>query len=287
MSVENFVYKYFVEPQYLSGAYNIYNTAVYGLILVAVLVPLYKFLKRLDVDLDEKFYLGMLPFIFLGVSIRVMTDVGYFPKLFIPIYRSIEFSPMVSPGTYFLVFVPALFSVVIAAYLKKYKKIEAYKTLLGLGVLTFASFNLYFYTIRQQGSVGWSPFAPVAVGFLSFTFIGAYYYFIENFKQYPICGYLKQKIPFVLVATHLYDASTTFVGIQFYGFWEKHVLPNFLIGLFGPFVMFALKLAVVPLVVYMLRDVEDKTERSLLYFAIFTLGIAPGTRNLLLTLLSA
>ena len=69
MAVEEFIYKYFVETQVVSGGYNIVNTLTYGIVLIAILVPLYKLLKKLKIELDEKFYLGMMPFLILGANV--------------------------------------------------------------------------------------------------------------------------------------------------------------------------------------------------------------------------
>ena len=89
-----------------------------------------------------------------------------------------------------------------------------------------------------------------------------------------------------LFAAHFLDGAATYLGIELYGYSEKHVLPDFLIGLFGTAaVMLPLKAGVVFLVVYML-DVIYKDElhenRSLLMLVkllILTLGLAPGTRD--------
>lgn len=89
-----------------------------------------------------------------------------------------------------------------------------------------------------------------------------------------------------LFAAHFLDGAATYLGIERYGYTEKHVLPEFLIDLFGTAaIMLPLKAGVVFLVIYMLDVVyKDELEenRSLLMLVkllILTLGLAPGTRD--------
>ncbi|HDN81112.1 MAG TPA: DUF63 family protein [Methanomicrobia archaeon] len=83
-----------------------------------------------------------------------------------------------------------------------------------------------------------------------------------------------------LIAAHVFDASTTFTGIYFYNYWEQHVLPSFLIGVTGAWIMFPIKIFIVILALYIAKDVEDENVKNFLKLIIFILGIGPGTRNL-------
>jgi len=89
---------------------------------------------------------------------------------------------------------------------------------------------------------------------------------------------------------HFLDAAATFVGIDYFSYSEKHVLPSFLIDVTGTAaVMFPLKFLIVVLIVYMI-DVYYKKEleesgfenfQGLLKLAIIVLGLAPGMRDML------
>ena len=100
--------------------------------------------------------------------------------------------------------------------------------------------------------------------------------------------YWKRPMNLVIMYAHLLDASATFTALQWFTYGEKHVLPNFLIGLTGtPAVMFPLKAIVIAVVLYVL-DVEIKKDLeknvllgTLIRVAILVLGLAPGTRDLL------
>lgn len=89
-----------------------------------------------------------------------------------------------------------------------------------------------------------------------------------------------------LFYVHFYDATTTFVGVDFMGYWEQHVVPRFLIGLTGTAaVMYVLKFVVLYTALWIMVKLEEEgEEEELLDFikmVIFILGFAPGTRNLL------
>ncbi|RLF84739.1 hypothetical protein DRN34_05250, partial [Thermococci archaeon] len=89
-----------------------------------------------------------------------------------------------------------------------------------------------------------------------------------------------------LFYAHFYDATTTFVGVDFLGYWEQHVLPRYLMNLTGTAaVMYLLKFSVLMIALYLMEELqESESEKELMDFikmVMFILGFAPGTRNLL------
>jgi Predicted membrane protein len=90
------------------------------------------------------------------------------------------------------------------------------------------------------------------------------------------------------------DATSTVIGIEVFGYYEKHVLPAYLIELTGTaFVMYPLKLAIFFLVVWLLdkgleKAMESESEKekeqvgqvkNAIKFVIIILGLAPAIRN--------
>ena len=276
--IEEFLVRYFVNPIAADSGYNIVNTLVFAIVLIGVIPLLTRLFERTKVKLDLKFYIAMMPLVVLGASVRALVDFGYYPPLYIHLTQKIFLALLITPGIYFLIFLPALLSVALAPFAKKRWKIEEYKFIAILGTACLTITHLLLYTLYlQPGSAGFRILPLLLV--LAFGGLMTYLFYLFSDKFFP---FFRKKIPFVLVATHLFDASTTFVGMQFYCFWEKHVLPTLVINIFGPFSMYFLKLLVVPAVVYFLWDMENKTERNLIYFVVFVLGLAPGLRNLLL-----
>lgn len=89
-----------------------------------------------------------------------------------------------------------------------------------------------------------------------------------------------------LFAAHYLDGAATFLGIDQYGYVEKHVLPDLFITWFGTaFIMLPLKALVVIVVVYLLDVVYKKEAREspelfmLTKLLIITLGLSPGVRD--------
>jgi uncharacterized membrane protein len=82
---------------------------------------------------------------------------------------------------------------------------------------------------------------------------------------------------------HLFDASSTYIAVDYYGYYEQHVLPSALTTLFGTaLVMFPLKIVVILGALYIIDTyIEDRTIANMLKLAIFILGLAPGLRNFL------
>lgn len=286
--LQDFLLKYFVNPIAADSGYNMVNTMAFGIILVLLLVPLSRLLERLKIELDLKFYMAMVPLLLLGSSARVLVDLGFYQRMIVHLTPVLFFDLLISPGIYFLVFAPAIAAILLAYLFREKWSVPEYKTIAAASTAFFLLTHAFLYSSSQPAAFGFNIFSTALIIVFAALFCGLFYLaaqYFPNYFQHDFFTFFRQKIPFLLVATHLYDASTTFVGMQFYGFWEKHVIPSLVIGIFGPFSMFFLKLLVVPAVVYLLRDLENKAERNLIYFAIFVLGFAPGTRNLLLALL--
>lgn len=87
-----------------------------------------------------------------------------------------------------------------------------------------------------------------------------------------------------ILVSHLFDASSTFTALTFFGFYEQHVLPNLFIRNlgFGPWVMFPLKIIVVWTVLYYIdKSKEDLFLKRFLKIVILILGLALGIRDFL------
>ena len=85
---------------------------------------------------------------------------------------------------------------------------------------------------------------------------------------------------------HFVDGSATYLGIDRYGYVEKHVLPTWFIEEFGTaIVMLPLKFLVVTGVIIALENEEHKEDQkqmiSLLILFLLALGLGPGTRDIL------
>jgi uncharacterized membrane protein len=107
-------------------------------------------------------------------------------------------------------------------------------------------------------------------------------------RRRPWARALVTPVATVLFLSHYIDGAATFRGLDVYGYGEKHVLPNLLIGAAGTAaVMLLLKFLVITAVVYLLdvayREDLDRTPTLawLVKVAVLVLGLAPGIRDAL------
>ncbi len=246
------------------GVYSVTDYIIYLLILVVVLDLIRRFLFSY-IELDRKFIILISPYIFLGVFVRLLADVGFFER-----------SQMwnITPGVYILCVAVGLAGILLGLLLEKTTGLEYWVPpfLLGLAGVFYTGFHLFAY-ITSPDRIIYPPLMAAAV---------ALFFKIAGFKPF------NKTDNFLLIFAHMLDASSTFIAYDFYGFQEEHLLPRFLIRFLGgsAFVMIPAKLAIVLVVIYALEkynlDEEDETVYRMLKVLVFILGIGPGTRNTLL-----
>ena len=60
MALQDFFQQYFVDPIIFNTGYNPVNTVVYGIILIVAFVLTYKMLKKLKINIDKRFFFGVI-----------------------------------------------------------------------------------------------------------------------------------------------------------------------------------------------------------------------------------
>ncbi len=106
--------------------------------------------------------------------------------------------------------------------------------------------------------------------------------------KYEKIGGIFSGVNIMILGGHMLDASATYIGIDHYGYVEKHKLPTILIEYSGTAaVMYPLKLLFIIPALYLMDVVmEGETRRdihmmALVKLTILILGFAPGSRDLL------
>jgi len=258
--LEDFINENFIKP--LCHYYTTAGTLTYGLILVLAVLGTYKLLKHLKIKIDRRFFIGILPFIIYGGWTRALKDHD------LGIYQSNLFC---SPPIYFFVFIIALSSLLIGLLIerKTKKRNFSYEKIMLLIGTCFLVYNLTLTRITDFFAFS---FILMLIGIWSLLFFGIH-------KVKP--KLLSLENAGILIA-HLFDASSTFTALTFYGYYEQHVLPSFLISQFGPWIMFPLKIAVVwPVLELIDRSKEDIFLKRFLKIVILILGLALGFRDFL------
>lgn len=275
-SVWHYIDKYYISGIINDTSYNIIDTLTYAIVLGISLFWVLKLLGKLNVKIDTRFLTSITPYVIAGSSLRVLEDSG----LFAPPLKYLFVTPLI----YFFIFAVTICMLVVAMYLERKGKIRDYHALFGYAGATWAFFNIAALII-YDGII--NPVPAVAILFLGITVTGIVY-FISQKTNFLL---LTDKVNISILFTHLLDASSTFVGIDWLNYYEKHVVPTFFIDLARNFtshpslVMYPLKLIVFIPVLYVL-DNDFKTEKEkkligLMKLTILVLGLSPAVRNTL------
>ncbi|MGC9517273.1 MAG: DUF63 family protein [Methanomicrobiales archaeon] len=249
---------------YLEPGYNVLNTVIFGIILglvVIIIIKMFNYLKKDPKDL----VIPLIPFIFFGSSTRALVDNGIYPLTYL----------LVTPGIYILTGFLAILTLLTSIFIEKKFKIDYKYIILAVGLLISIPNILNIPHIDLIAMIA-------VVG--TWLIISSIFILLRN--KWDL---LQNKLNLSVIMAHLFDASSTFVAVDFYGYGEQHVLPNALTNLTGTaFVMFPLKISVILLALYVIDlYVEDKTIKNMLKLAIFILGLAPGLRNFLSLIIGA
>ena len=262
--VYNWVYKYYVEPIIYDSGYNPVNTVTWAILLGICILGLIRIFKRLDLKMDEKLVLYTLPYVLAGSSLRVIEDAG----LVTPPASYLLITPLI----YFLVFLVTTASLILTRKILGENFHRVYAT---IGLLwTFVNLAI-LSTIGIQ-----RPLGPVAVLFLG-TFLTGIIYLLR--VPLPQLNFLDNRYNLAILYSHMLDASSTYIGVDWFGYYEKHVVPTYLIDLTGTAaIMYPLKLLVLlPLLSIIDKYIEDKSLLNLTKLALIVLGLAPAIRNTL------
>lgn len=266
MSIEIFISN-FLSKYFFSG-YTIFNTFIYGILLVIAIYFIIKMFKYYSINPIDLIF-PLIPFIFLGSSIRAFVDNG--------IYSYSWF--LITPSIYFIIGGIAIISLILGKYIEKSKMFKNkkfdYKYFIFTIGMILAIFNfINFPNIIIPKINGIAIFQIIIIWVLItsiFLVIGFYWKLLKN------------KINSSVLSAHILDASSTFVAVDFYGYWEQHIIPNYIYNISGTAItMFPLKIIVIILVLYIIdKYIDDKLIAGTLKLTIFILGLAPGIRNLL------
>lgn len=255
--------------------YFILGLTTIGILLIGV------FLERLYVKSRR------VAFILLAIAFAILNIIYTLFFLYREPYLNFALSPLL----------PILISVGILAtifFYSKFKSIDVFTVLFSFGLLfllLFFSYIVYWTAVGRWVDIDVKihlEAMPLVIGLTVLstllTFIA--FRFISRWRSEALV--FTAGVNIALFLGHFMDASATFIGIDYYGYTEKHILPSFLIGIFHTAgIMYLLKLVVISLVIYLidisykddLRD--DKVLIGLVKLCIFILGLAPGTRDML------
>lgn len=270
--VLQFINTYYLEPIKGDEGYNPINTFTWAIILGICIFGVFKLLEKLEVKITPRFIASVVPFVLAGSTLRVFEDspagIVHAPWSYL----------LITPNIYFLVFAITIICLWISIRLQRAGLVKDYHVCFaGLGLLWFLinlTVLLYFQSIV-------APHVPIFVIGAGTGLTYIFYLVARHFKSSIFTDPLNLSILLV----HFMDASSTFIGVDTMGYYEKHVLPSYLIERTGTaLVMYPLKLIIFLGVIYVLDTQFENDERSqnlkmLIKLVIIVLGLSPATRN--------
>ncbi len=268
--VSGFINTYYIDPILHDEGYNIINTLTWAIILGLCIFAVIKLLNKLDIRPDNRFIAAIVPFVLAGSSMRVLEDAGAIQQPFSLF--------LITPIIYFVVFFITLFCLIIAKQLsKKWTGYSMDTIFASMGTLWLV-LNIFLLLSIQQVALPMVLIYILGLGILTTSIV----YIVAKKTGFEI---LTDRLNISILGAHMLDASSTFIGVDMLGYYEKHVLPSYLIDLTGTaFVMFPLKLALFIPVLYIIdtnfnEDVESRNLRTFVKLVILVLGLSPACRN--------
>jgi len=270
--------------------YTLISEITYGIILIIALYFIYKLLKRLNILVDWRFALALLPYIIFGPVTRVLEDTGYFAEPFVYWF--------ISPLLYFQIAAYALLFLILGYYIeKKFQKPRlTTNSILFIGGLILLIPPLFLIAKWVAGdrwgiTIGSKPEVFFIVIFIVFSIIGLVYFFSFIFKNNKKIVVYKNPLNLAMIAGHLIDGITSYISIKdplnmglMYS--EKHPASNALLEIWGPLFPIV-KFVLIILVIYVFdilykEELKDNLRLvNLLKIGILILGFSPGLRDLL------
>jgi len=278
-SVIAFIREYYIEPIVQDSGYNIVNTVTWAVVLGFCVYLLIYLFQMKNIKIDSKSMGATLPYVIAGATLRVVADSGAVSRPFLYV--------LITPNIYFFVFLVTITCLAASLLLQKQGFVKTYHqpyTVLGcLFILIVCAVLLTVCTVAYW----WVPFAVAGTGLLIFLLA-------EIISKKTTHSLFSDKMNLTILAVHMMDATSTVIGIEVFGYIEKHVLPAYLIELTGTaLVMYPLKLAIFLMVVLLLdkglkkamenEDENDKEQmgqiKNAIKFVVIILGLAPAIRN--------
>ncbi|HEY3363343.1 MAG TPA: DUF63 family protein [Methanosarcina sp.] len=270
--ISQFINTYYLDPIRTDSGYNPVNTFTWAVILGICIFGVFKLLKKLEVKMTPRFIVSVLPFVLAGSSLRVIEDSP--ADLVHPPFSYL----LITPNIYFLVFVITVGCLWISIRLQKAGLVMDFH-------ITFAVFGLVWFFINliillhfQHVVTAYIPLFVIGAG-TGLTF--AFYLIARYFKSSIFTDPLNLSILLI----HLMDASSTYIGVDKFGYFSKHVVPSYLINLTGTaLVMYPLKFIIFIGVIYILDTQFEEDELSqnlkmLIKMVILILGLSTAARD--------
>lgn len=241
--------------------YTLPAILLYGLLFIAAIYLVYTFvLKKFKVKVNLVFILSLVPFIIYGGMTRALRDAGaYTGYLF------------VSPGIYITLFFITLASLIFSILIQRRFKISYWKPMVIIGSI------LILIDVILVASIGIKNLSAFYIFPGLFALWGTVFLLLHKF--YP--QYLSN-INALALFSQMMDASQSFSAVYFFGYSQQLPVVSGLTSIFGSWIIFPVKLAVVFGALYAIDRYSMNTElNNWMKLGIIILGMPMGFRGIL------
>ena len=279
--------------------YNLYNTLTYttigilGILLVGrIIIGLNRWGARRwgedsfkPIQMDNEFFIAVLPYIFIGSSLRALQDVAKAEMIISP-YEFFADRVFVTPGVYIVTILLTIFlgivSILISQeYLQERKHISNWRftfALIGIVVEMFLIIPFIPLLIEDQTNM----LGGLSIIILTALFAILFHYAADWWSQKFFPDVPIRREEKLAMITQMFDATNTVIAIEFFAYEEKHYLPALLFqSPVGSWSFLFIKFGIVLFFLWSLRGFENRNLERWLLWVVFLLGLATGTRDFL------
>ena len=279
--------------------YNLYNTIVYcaaGILAIFLIGKIIIALnskgsskwgedKYIEIKMDNEFFVAVLPYIFIGSTLRALQDIAK-EGLIISPYEFLADRVFVTPGVYIvtilLTITVGIASIYISQeYFQEHRYFSNWRyTFAASGIVLEAILIFPFIPLLLTAEINILGGLSIILG--AFLFAIIFHYSADLYsKRFAPEAPIRREEKLAMI-TQMFDAINTVVAIEFFAYQEKHYLPAILFQTpAGSWPFLLVKFGVVSLFLWTLRGFEDRNIERWLLWVVFLLGLATGTRDFL------
>lgn len=255
MDLNEIITNYFIKPIISpeTQGYNLVNTTVFITLLIIACAIIYKTLNK-KVVFDSKFFVTLIPYIFFGISMRVIMHQIEAGLLFLPgITKTANPLEMgfwfFTPGIWIITFLLVIMGFVFGEIWKKIKLERVFWFGLIIAIIPL------LFNLAKFNNWIWFLGTAILIILISLTVCFA----VNKFTKYKI---LLDKTNFFIVLGQGIDGIASAIAIAFFGFSEQHVVSNFVINI-HPALFAAIKILLAVLICWSLDDyLKEEKEKQ-------------------------
>jgi uncharacterized membrane protein len=255
--------------------YTWINTPIIALFALLATYLVYLFFKKTKINFDKNILFGVLGLEAFSTAIRVLGpgDLDLLPYKCTGSIKALLTASFwqVSPGIFFLsgalgILVLYLFN----KFNKKNGNLIFARTFLVLGLA-----GVLFVLSYMKN------FGRILFGLLILAIVSLVVFLIA---KYLLSKQIRMSFEnTIAIFSQIFDASMTFVAINFFGFSEKHVLSGFVVSYLSPYFFLVIKIVLVLLLIYFIdKEVNQTYINKVMKLLIIIVGFGPGLRDLMI-----